>query len=99
MFSGQAVSYDLIALLAGGTIKVLGLTLEPGLATRSAPTGISAETIAYVVRGRILAEVGGESYDVQARESILIHRGLAHRLVNRDPLVAELILVISEPVL
>ena len=84
-FSGQSVPYELVALLAGGTIKILGLTLEPGLSTRPTPTRNGAETIAYVLRGRVLAEVGGETYDVGSRDSILINRGLAHRLVQPRP--------------
>lgn len=96
-FSGRDIEYELVSPDTIGEFEVLGLTLAPGGAT--GPTAIAhlSEECSLVLRGHVLAEVAGRTYELDAGDSIKIHRELPHRFVNQSSAEAELIIIISPP--
>jgi transcriptional regulator with XRE-family HTH domain len=96
-FTGREVEYELVSPDTIGEFEILGLTLAPGGTT--GPTAIShlSEECSLVLRGHVLAEVAGRTYELDAGDSIKIHRELPHRFVNQSSAEAELIIIISPP--
>src|SRR3954452_15948399 len=82
-FSGRDIEYELVSADTIGEFEVLGLTLAAGGET--GPTAIShlSEECSLVLRGHVLAEVAGRTYELDAGDSIKIHRELPHRFVNQ----------------
>jgi transcriptional regulator with XRE-family HTH domain len=96
-FTGRDIEYELVSPDTIGEFEILGLTLAPGATT--GPTAIAhlSEECSLVLRGHVLAEVAGRTYELDAGDSIKIHRELPHRFVNQSSAEAELIIVISPP--
>jgi transcriptional regulator with XRE-family HTH domain len=96
-FAGRDIEYELVSPDTIGEFEVLGLTLTAGGTT--GPTAIShmSEECSLVLRGHVLAEVAGRTYELDAGDSIKIHRELPHRFVNQSSAEAELIIIISPP--
>ncbi len=96
-FAGRDIEYELVSADTIGEFEVLGLTLAPGGET--APVAIShlSEECSLVLRGSVLAEVAGRTYELDAGDSIKIHRELPHRFLNQSSAEAEMIIIISPP--
>ena len=96
-FPERDIEYELVSADTIGEFEVLGLTLTAGGA--SSPTAIphASEECSIVLRGHVLAEVAGRTYELDAGDSIKIHRELPHRFVNQSSAEAELIIIISPP--
>jgi transcriptional regulator with XRE-family HTH domain len=96
-FPDREVEYDLVSADTIGEFEVLGLTLTAGGASSQNAIPHASEECAIVLRGHVLAEVAGRTYELDAGDSIKIHRELPHRFVNQSSAEAELILIISPP--
>ena len=96
-FPDREMEYELVSADTIGEFEVLGLTLQGGSASGSVATAHPSEECSIVLRGHILAEVAGRTYELDAGDSIKIHRELPHRFVNQSSAEAELIIVISPP--
>jgi transcriptional regulator with XRE-family HTH domain len=96
-FPERDIEYELVSADTIGEFEVLGLTLAGGAA--SSPNAIphGSEECSLVLRGHVLAEVAGRTYELDAGDSIKIHRELPHRFVNQTAAEAELIIIISPP--
>jgi transcriptional regulator with XRE-family HTH domain len=96
-FSGRDIEYELVSADTIGEFEVLGLTLAAGGATGPNAIAHLSEECSLVLRGHVLAEVAGRTYELDAGDSIKIHRELPHRFVNQSSAEAELIIIISPP--
>jgi transcriptional regulator with XRE-family HTH domain len=96
-FSGRDIEYELVSPDTIGEFEVLGLTLAAGAATGPAAVAHLSEECSLVLRGHVLAEVAGRTYELDAGDSIKIHRELPHRFVNQSSAEAELVIIISPP--
>jgi len=96
-FSGHAIEYELVSADTIGEFEVLSLTLAPGDSTSASPTAHTSEECTLVLRGQVRAEVAGRTYDLDAGDSVKVHRELPHRFVNQSGAEAELLLIISPP--
>jgi len=96
-FSGREAEYELVSPDTIGEFEVLGLTLAPGGATGPIAVSHLSEECSLVLRGHIVAEVAGRLYELDAGDSIKVHRELPHRFVNQSSAEAELIIIISPP--
>jgi transcriptional regulator with XRE-family HTH domain len=96
-FPDRDLAYELVSADAIGEFEVLGLTLAPGGVTGPVAIAHSSEECSIVLRGHVLAEVAGRTYELDAGDSIKIHRELAHRFINQSSSEAELIIIISPP--
>ena len=96
-FPDREMEYELVSADTIGEFEVLGLTLQAGSASGSVATAHPSEECSIVLRGHVLAEVAGRTYELDAGDSIKIHRELPHRFVNRSSAEAALIIIISPP--
>ena len=96
-FAGRDIEYELVSADTIGEFEVLGLTLSPGGTTGPLAISHLSEECSLVLRGHVLAEVAGRTYELDAGDSIKIHRELPHRFVNQSAAEAELIIIISPP--
>ena len=96
-FAGRDIEYELVSPDTIGEFEVLGLTLTPGGTTGPNAIAHMSEECSLVLRGHVLAEVAGRTYELDAGDSIKIHRELPHRFVNPSSAEAELIIIISPP--
>jgi transcriptional regulator with XRE-family HTH domain len=96
-FSGRDIEYELVSADTIGEFEVLGLTLSPGGTTGPNAIAHLSEECSLVLRGHVVAEVAGRTYELDAGDSIKIHRELPHRFVNQGSAEAELIIIISPP--
>lgn len=96
-FPGRELEYELLSADTNGEFEVLSLSLSPGGAT--APTAIAhpSEECSVVLKGRVVAEVAGRVYELEAGDSIKVHRELPHRFVNESTSDAEVLIIISPP--
>jgi len=96
-FPDRVLEYELVSADTIGEFEVLSLTLAPGGATGPTAYPHSSEECSLVLKGRIAAEVAGRTYELEAGDSIKIHRELPHRFLNIGPGDAEVIIIISPP--
>lgn len=95
-FPGRDIEYELVSADAVEEFEVLGLTLAPGGETGPMAISHLSEECSLVLRGTVLAEVAGRTYELEAGDSIKIHRELPHRFLNQGSAEAEMI-IISPP--
>ena len=96
-FPDRELPYELVSADTLGEFEVLALTLPSGAVTGPVAIAHSSEECSIVLRGHVLAEVAGRTYELDAGDSIKIHRELAHRFINQSSSDAELLVVISPP--
>ena len=96
-FVDRALEYRLVSADTSGEFEVLSLTIAPGGSTGSAPNTHASEECSVVLRGAVVAEVAGQTYDLETGDSIKIHRALPHRFINTSDAEAEILIIISPP--
>jgi len=96
-FAGRDIEYEQVSPDTIGEFEVLGLTLAAGGTTGPLAISHLSEECSLVLRGHVLAEVAGRTYELDAGDSIKIHRELPHLFVNQSSAEAELIIIISPP--
>ena len=96
-FPESDMDYELVSADTIGEFEVLGLTLSAGGASGSQPISHLSEECSIVLRGHVLAEVAGRTYELDPGDSIKIHRELPHRFVNQSSAEAEILIIISPP--
>jgi transcriptional regulator with XRE-family HTH domain len=96
-FPDRALEYELVSADTSGEFEVLSLALAPGGSTGAAPNSHASEECAVVLSGRVVAEVEGQLYELEAGDSIKIHRELLHRFINQADTEAEILIIISPP--
>jgi mannose-6-phosphate isomerase-like protein (cupin superfamily) len=82
----------------GDTLQSAYMRLEPG--TASGPMGnehAESEQILYVVRGTVVAEVGGRTWVMQPGDSVVVRRNVPHRFRNEGSEAAVTFNVYSPP--
>ena len=80
-----------------GEFEVLGCTIAAGGSTGTTAMAHSSEECSIVLSGRVVAEVAGRTYELDAGDSIKVHRELPHRFVNPGTVDAEMLIIISPP--
>jgi transcriptional regulator with XRE-family HTH domain len=96
-FPNRELEYQLVSADTFGEFEVLALTVTPGSTTSALPDSHPSEECAVVLAGRVIAEVAGQDYDLEAGDSIKIHRELLHKFSNTGDADAELLIIISPP--
>jgi transcriptional regulator with XRE-family HTH domain len=96
-FPDRALEYELVSADTSGEFEVLSLALAPGGSTGAVPNSHASEECAVVLSGDVIAEVGGQEYELGPGDSIKIHRELLHRFMNRSDAEAEILIIISPP--
>jgi transcriptional regulator with XRE-family HTH domain len=96
-FPNRQLEYELVSADTSGEFEVLALTLTPGGTTSAKANSHASEECAVVLRGRVVAEVASQAYDLGPGDSIKIHRELLHRFTNETLAEAELLIIISPP--
>jgi transcriptional regulator with XRE-family HTH domain len=96
-FPGRELQYELVTADTIGEFEVLGLGIAPGGATGPNAIAHASEECSIVLSGHIVAEVAGRTYELDAGDSIKIHRELPHRFVNQGAVDAEMLIIISPP--
>jgi transcriptional regulator with XRE-family HTH domain len=96
-FPNRELEYRLVSADTSGEFEVLSLTLTPGSTTSRHATPHASEECSVVIKGRIIAEVAGQLYELSAGDSIKIHRELPHKFTNQGNADAELLVIISPP--
>jgi transcriptional regulator with XRE-family HTH domain len=96
-FPERDIEYELVSADTIGEFEVLSLTLTPGAASSPSAVPHASEECSIVLRGHVLAEVAGRTYELDAGDSIKIHRELPHRFVNQSSAEAEVVIIISPP--
>ena len=96
-FPDRDLQYELVSADTSGEFEVLSLVMAPGVSTAAVAAEHAAEECSLVLRGRMLVEVAGAFYDLEAGDSIKIHRNLPHRFVNDSEAETEVITVLSPP--
>lgn len=96
-FPDRALEYELVSADTSGEFEVLSLALSPGGSTGAVPNSHASEECAVVLSGAVIAEVGGQEYELGSGDSIKIHRELLHRFMNRSDAEAEILIIISPP--
>jgi transcriptional regulator with XRE-family HTH domain len=96
-FPNSELHYGLVSADTIGEFEILSCTIAPGAATGAVASSHGSEECSIVVSGRVIAEVAGRTYELDAGDSIKIHRELPHRFVNPGGCEAEILVVISPP--
>jgi transcriptional regulator with XRE-family HTH domain len=96
-FPNSELNYELVSADTIGEFEILSCTIAPGATTGSVATSHGSEECSIVVSGRVIAEVAGRTYELDAGDSIKIHRELPHRFLNPGGGDAELLIIISPP--
>ena len=96
-FPDRELEYELVSADTIGEFEVLGCTIAAGGATGSTAMAHSSEECSIVLSGRVIAEVAGRTYELDAGDSIKVHRELPHRFVNPGTVDAEMLIIISPP--
>ena len=96
-FPNRELEYELVSDDTSGEFEVLALALSPGGTTGAKATSHASEECAFVLTGRVVAEVAGQEYDLGSGDSIKIHRELPHKFTNPNHEAAELLIIISPP--
>jgi transcriptional regulator with XRE-family HTH domain len=96
-FVDRALEYELVSADTSGEFEVLSLAISAGGSTGAVPNSHASEECAIVLRGELVAEVAGQLYELEAGDSIKIHRELPHRFVNGSHEEAEMLIIISPP--
>jgi transcriptional regulator with XRE-family HTH domain len=96
-FVDRLLEYELVSADTSGEFEVLSLSLVPGGATGAVGNSHPSEECAVVIRGEVVAEVEGQTYELGTGDSIKIHRELLHRFMNRSAADAEVMIIISPP--
>jgi transcriptional regulator with XRE-family HTH domain len=96
-FPNRELEYRLVSADTSGEFEVLSLTIAPGSTTSLHATPHASEECTVVIRGRIVAEVAGQLYELSVGDSIKIHRELPHKFTNQGNADAELLVIISPP--
>ena len=85
----------LIPFEPGNALEGAVHLVPPGCA--SAPLSHQGEEIAYVIRGILEANIGGEVYVIRERDSIHYRSELPHSFRNPGPKIAEFIVINTPP--
>lgn len=96
-FPDRELEYELVSADTSGEFEVLSLALAPGGTTGKTANSHPSEECAVVLRGRVIAEVAGQPYELDAGDSIKIHRELLHKFTNPGGADAEVLIIISPP--
>ena len=96
-FPGRELSYELVSADTIGEFEVLACTIAPGGSTGPAAIAHGSEECSIVLSGRVIAEVAGRTYELDAGDSIKVHRELPHRFLNPAAVEAEMLIIISPP--
>lgn len=96
-FPNRQLEYRLVSADTSGEFEVLSLTMTPGSTTSQHATAHPSEECTVVISGRVVAEVAGQLYELDAGDSIKIHRELPHKFTNQTNADAELHVIISPP--
>jgi transcriptional regulator with XRE-family HTH domain len=96
-FPNRELQYELVSADTSGEFEVLSLALHPGGTTSANANSHVSEECALVIKGRVVAEVSGQEFELDQGDSIKIHRELPHKFTNREADGAELIIIISPP--
>jgi transcriptional regulator with XRE-family HTH domain len=96
-FPDRELEYELVSADTSGEFEVLSLTLASRGTTSIAPNSHASEECAVVLSGRVIAEVAGQPYELDAGDSIKIHRELPHKFTNPGVAEAEVLIIISPP--
>ena len=96
-FPNRELEYRLVSADTSGEFEVLSLALKPGSTTGQLPNSHASEECAMVLTGHVIAEVAGQEYELDAGDSIKVHRELLHKFTNRSAADAELLIIISPP--
>ena len=96
-FVDRLLEYELVSADTSGEFEVLSLVITPGGSTGAGASSHASEECAIVLRGSVVAEVAGQLYDLDAGDSIKIHRELLHRFMNRSEAETEILIIISPP--
>jgi transcriptional regulator with XRE-family HTH domain len=96
-FPNSELNYELVTADTIGEFEILGCTIAPGAATGTVASSHGSEECSIVVSGRVIAEVAGRTYELDAGDSIKIHRELPHRFLNPGGGDAEILIIISPP--
>lgn len=96
-FPDRELEYELVSADTSGEFEVLSLALAPRGTTSRSANSHASEECAVVLKGRVIAEVAGQPYELDAGDSIKIHRELPHKLTNPGVVDAEVLIIISPP--
>ena len=96
-FPDRELEYELVSADTIGEFEILGCTVAAGGSTGPAATSHSSEECSIVLSGRVIAEVAGRTYELDAGDSIKVHRELPHRFVNPGTVDAEMLIILSPP--
>lgn len=96
-FPDRELEYELVSADTIGEFEVLSLTLAPGGSSGPVAIGHASEECSVVLRGTVTTEVAGRLYELEAGDSIKVHRELPHRFINRGTIEAEVMIIISPP--
>lgn len=96
-FPGRELQYELVSADTIGEFEVLSCTIAAGGSTGPVAVAHSSEECSIVLSGRVIAEVAGRTYELDAGDSIKIHRELPHRFQNPGTVDAEMLTIISPP--
>jgi transcriptional regulator with XRE-family HTH domain len=96
-FPDRELEYELVSADTSGEFEVLSLALAPRGTTSMAPNSHASEECAVVLKGRVIAEVAGQPYELDAGDSIKIHRELPHKFTNPGVVDSEVLIIISPP--
>ena len=96
-FPDRELEYELVSADTAGEFEVLSLVISRGGSTSAVATSHASEECSMVLRGEVIAEVAGQLYQLEAGDSIKIHRELPHRFMNQSDAEAELLVIISPP--
>ena len=80
-FPDRELEYELVSADTIGEFEVLAFTIKSGGSTGATPSSQQRGVLDRAV-GRVIAEVAGRTYELDAGDSIKVHRELPHRFVN-----------------
>ncbi|MYV99145.1 cupin domain-containing protein [Streptomyces sp. SID3343] len=80
-----------------GDLEVLRADLAPGDASSAEPWAHPSTECTLVLDGVIVAEIGGESYELRAGESVTFDSRLPHRYLNTANHPAAFVIAVTPP--
>jgi transcriptional regulator with XRE-family HTH domain len=96
-FPNRALQYQLLTPNLRGPFEVLAMDVAPGAASGEEALGHDSEECMLILHGQVEVEVAGQSYTLDAGDSIVIQRNAPHRVVNHGAQTAGVLMVISPP--
>ncbi|MDN4614582.1 XRE family transcriptional regulator [Leifsonia sp. F6_8S_P_1B] len=80
-----------------GDLEVLHADIPPGLSSSPHPWAHPSTECAFVVRGRLVVEVGAERVEIGAGESVTFDSREPHRYINESAEPTEIIIAVTPP--